>query len=50
MQKSFLNSENYLYTQNGQKIIFNNQKVKAISHVKKFLKSKDAYFLLSGYR
>lgn len=49
MQKSFLNSENYLYTPNGQKIILNNQQIKAISHIKKFLKSKDTYFLLSGY-
>ncbi|AJI57461.1 PIF1-like helicase family protein [Francisella philomiragia] len=49
MQKSFLNSENYLYTPNGQKIILNNQQIKAIRHIKKFLKSKDTYFLLSGY-
>lgn len=44
MQKSFLNSENYLYTPNGQKIILNNQQIKAISHIKNSLRVKILIF------
>lgn len=49
MQKSFLSSDKSLYLPNGEKIILNDQQLEAVTIIKKFLKSKDTYFLLSGF-
>ncbi|WP_395166840.1 ATP-dependent DNA helicase [Francisella salimarina] len=49
MQKNFLNSENYLYLPNGQKIILNQQQIEAIRLIKEFIASRESYFLLSGF-
>ncbi|MED7818816.1 MULTISPECIES: ATP-dependent DNA helicase [unclassified Francisella] len=49
MQKNFFSTDQILYLSNGQKIILNDQQIKAIIKIKKFLKSKDNYFLLSGF-
>ncbi|AEE26944.1 ATP-dependent DNA helicase [Francisella hispaniensis] len=49
MQKNFLSSEKIIYLPNGQKIILNQQQLEAVKQIKKFLKSEDYYFLLSGF-
>lgn len=49
MQKNLLSSDKSLYLANGQKITLNDQQVKAVNLIKKFLKSKSRYFLLSGF-
>lgn len=49
MQKNILSSDKSLYLPNGQKIILNDQQLEAVALIKKFLKSKERYFLLSGF-
>ncbi|MDE5000858.1 disulfide oxidoreductase, partial [Francisella tularensis subsp. holarctica] len=38
-----------LYLPIGQKIVFNQQQLEAVNQNKKFLKSDERYFLLSGF-
>lgn len=49
MQKNFFSTDKSLYLSNGQKILLNDQQLEAINQIKKFLKSQDSYFLLSGF-
>ncbi|MED7788087.1 AAA family ATPase [Francisella sp. 19X1-34] len=49
MQKNFFSADSSLYLSNGQKIILNDQQLEAVSQIKKFLKSRDSFFLLSGF-
>ncbi|ASG67197.1 helicase [Francisella halioticida] len=49
MQEGFFSTDKNLYLSNGQKILLNDQQLEAISQIKKFLKSQDNYFLLSGF-
>ncbi|ABK90440.1 AAA family ATPase [Francisella tularensis subsp. novicida] len=49
MQKTLLSSDEILYLPNGQKIVLNQQQLEAVNQIKKFLKSDDRYFLLSGF-
>ncbi|AIT09415.1 disulfide oxidoreductase [Candidatus Francisella endociliophora] len=49
MQKNILSSSKSLYLPNGQKILLNDQQLESVSLIKKFLKGKERYFLLSGF-
>ncbi len=48
-QNSLLNTDDILYLSNGDKIILNDQQIKAISHIKQFMKSTSKMFVLSGH-
>lgn len=49
MQKNILSSDKSLYLPNGQKITLNDQQLEAVSKIKRFLKGKETYFMLSGF-
>lgn len=49
MQKNFFSKDKSLYLSNGQKILLNDQQLEAVIQIKKFLKSKESFFLLSGF-
>ncbi|QIW10828.1 AAA family ATPase [Francisella sp. LA112445] len=49
MQKNFFSTDNSLYLSNGEKILLNDQQLEAVNQIKKFLKSSDNFFLLSGF-
>ena len=48
-QNSLLNSDDILYLSNGDKITLNEQQIKAISHIRQFIKSTSKMFVLSGH-